>query len=144
MYSLKKSVACNDPLSSTLWANELWAPFLSTARNTNTFSARFDVKEDADAIYLKADLPGIQEENISISLEGNKLKISGERTAEEKKACETYYLYERRAGSFHRTFRLPSHANGEAVEASLKDGVLSLTIPKKSEAKAKNISIQKE
>jgi HSP20 family protein len=120
-------------------------PFFSTEtmRPKSSFVPSFEVKETDEGYVLKADLPGVKEEDLDVSLHGNVLTVSGRRQSEERKEGETYYLYERQYGSFSRSFSLPEEANGEAVDASLKEGVLTLTVGKKAESKPRKISIHK-
>jgi len=130
-----------DPFSM---ARELlsWDPFFS-ARPASAFSPAFEVKETNDAFIVKADLPGVAEENLDIAVHNNVLSVSGSRSPEERKEGESYALYERQFGSFSRAFSLPDMADGERVEAKLENGVLTLTIAKKAEAKPRKIALKK-
>jgi HSP20 family protein len=105
------------------------------------FSPSFEVKERDDAFVVSADLPGLEDKDVQITLHGNVLTVSGTRSAEERQEGETYYLYERQYGTFSRSFTLPDSANGDAISADLTSGVLVLTIPKKEETKPRKISI---
>jgi len=118
-----------------------WSPFRRTngQGQTATFTPRFDVKETEEALLVSADLPGIPEENVSVTLDNQVLTIKGERSQEDKKEGETFYIFERAYGSFERAFRLPEHADGNNISASLKNGVLELVIPKRAESKPKKI-----
>jgi HSP20 family protein len=128
-----------DPLA---FARELlsWDPFV---QRPSAFLPTFEVKETAEAFVVRADLPGVKESELDISLHNGVLSISGARQAEERKDGESYYLYERQFGSFSRSFSLPETADGEKVDASLEGGVLTLTIGKKIEAKPRKIAIKK-
>jgi HSP20 family protein len=128
-----------DPLS---FARELlsWDPF---TQRPSAFLPTFEVKETTDAFVVRADLPGVNESDLDISLHNGVLSISGVRHAEERKEGESYYLYERQYGSFSRSFSLPEAADGEKVEASMDSGVLTLTIGKKVEAKPRKIALKK-
>ena len=119
-----------------------WDPFFG-GRQPTAFSPAFEVKETTDAFVLKADLPGVTEENIDIGVHNNVLSVSGTRDAEERREGETYALYERQFGSFSRSFSLPDMADGERIEANLTNGVLTLTIGKKAEAKPRKIALKK-
>jgi HSP20 family protein len=129
-----------DPFSM---ARELlsWDPFFS-GRPASAFSPAFEVKETNDAFVLKADLPGVAESDLDISMHNNVLTVSGSRQAEERKEGESYALYERQFGSFSRGFSLPDMADGDRIEAKLDHGVLTLTIAKKVEAKPRKISLK--
>lgn len=119
-----------------------WDPFFGN-RQVTAFAPAFEVKETSDAFILKADLPGVNEADLDISVHNNVLTVSGSRQAEERKEGESYALYERQFGSFTRSFSLPDIADGERIDAKLDNGVLSLTIGKKAEAKPKKIAIKK-
>jgi HSP20 family protein len=119
-------------------------PFYDVQRVSKTaFSPAFEVKEREDAFVLQADVPGVRESDLDISVNGNVLTVSGSRQADERKEGETYYLYERTYGSFSRSFTLPDEANLESIEAKLNAGVLYLTIGKKAESKPRKIAVGK-
>lgn len=130
-----------DPFS---FARELlnWDPFFAT-RPLSAFAPAFEVKETSDAFILKADLPGVEDKDLDVAVHAGVLSVSGSRQAEERKEGESYALYERQFGSFTRSFSLPDLADAEKVSAKLDNGVLTLTIGKKAEAKPRKISIQK-
>lgn len=119
-----------------------WDPFY-TGRPATAFAPAFEVKETNDAFIVKADVPGVAESDIDIAVHNNVLTVSGSRQAEERKEGDSYALYERQYGSFSRSFSLPDMADGERIDASLKDGVLTLTIAKKAEAKPRKIALKK-
>ena len=102
-----------------------------------------DIDEEADKYLIKADLPGVDKKDIEVSLENGVLRIRGEKriekeTGEGSKRHRTERFY----GSFARSFTLPSTVKAEAVDASYKNGVLKLVIPKAEEAKPKTIGIK--
>jgi len=107
------------------------------------FVPRFDVKETKDAYVISADLPGVKDEDLNVSLNGNLLTISGTREEEHQEAGESYYAMERSHGSFARSFTMPDGVDGDSVTADLKQGVMTLRIPKKPEAQPKRIAIGK-
>jgi len=119
-----------------------WDPFF-TARPASAFSPAFEVKETTDSFVLKADVPGVDEKNLDVAVHNGTLTVSGHRSAEERRDGESYALYERQYGSFTRSFALPDMADGERVDAKLDNGVLTLTIAKKAEAKPRKIEIKK-
>lgn len=124
-------------------ARELFsfAPRPELASRQSGFAPRFNVKESGEAFTLEADLPGVSREAVEITLEKDRLTIAGSRTAAEKKEGESYHLHERTSGSFSRTFVLPANVDGESITADLADGVLTVTVPKKAEAKPRTIQI---
>jgi len=119
-----------------------WDPFFA-GRQVTAFSPAFEVKETTDAFVLKADLPGVSDKDLDISLHNSVLTVSGSRSAEERKEGESYALYERQFGSFSRGFSLPDTADGDKIDAKLDGGVLTLTIGKRAEAKPRKIALKK-
>lgn len=105
------------------------------------FSPSFDVIEKGDSYIIKADMPGIKEDDIEITVTGGELTVSGSRKAEERHEGEGYYMHERAHGSFLRTFTLPSSVDADSIEADLQNGELTVTAPKRAEAKPKKIPI---
>ncbi|AKF83683.1 spore coat protein [Myxococcus fulvus 124B02] len=101
----------------------------------------FDVKETQDAYVFKADVPGIKQEDVEISVTGQRLTVSGRREEEKLDEGERYFTYERGYGSFARTFTVPEGVDLDNVNAELKEGVLTLRIPKRPELKSKRIPI---
>ena len=124
-----------------------WDPFreleAATGGDYGLFAPSFDVKENKDGYIFRADLPGVREEDLDISLTGNRLTISGKREQEKHEQGDTYYASERSYGSFSRAFTLPDGTDGENVKAELKDGVLQVIVPKKPEVQPRRISIGK-
>jgi HSP20 family protein len=131
-----------DPLSL---ARELlsWDPFNYGTRGGQTFAPHFEVKETGDQFVVRADLPGVAEKDVDISVHNGVLSISGHRAAEERREGESYYVFERQYGSFSRAFALPESADAERVDARLESGVLNVTIAKKAEAKPRRIELKK-
>jgi HSP20 family protein len=106
-----------------------------------TFDPAFEIKETKDGYTFKADVPGMKDGDIDISMTENRLTIAGKREAEKEEKGERFYTYERSYGSFSRSFTLPEGVEAGAVRADLKDGVLSVSVPKKPEAQAKKIPV---
>jgi HSP20 family protein len=102
----------------------------------------FDIKETANGYVFIADLPGVKLEDMDINLTGNRLTITGKRESAERKEGENYFATERSFGSFSRTFSLPEGVDPNGVGAELKNGVLTLTVPKMPEIQPKKITIQ--
>ena len=124
-----------------------WDPFRQMAPayggggEERGFMPTFDVKENKDGYVFKADLPGVKESDLDISLSGNLLTISGRREAEKRDEGETWYSYERSYGTFTRSFTLPESADADHVRADLRDGVLTLTLPKRPEMQPRKIQV---
>lgn len=106
-----------------------------------TWSPAIDVTEDKDKIVLFADVPGLAEKDLDVQIEKDVLTLRGERTLDRKTDGEFARRFERVSGSFVRSFTLPQTIDVEHVTAALKDGVLTLTLPKKPEAQPKKIGI---
>jgi HSP20 family protein len=102
----------------------------------------FDIKETANGYVFIADLPGVKMEDLDINLTGNRLTITGKRESSERKEGENFFATERSFGSFSRTFSLPEGVDSNGVGAELKNGVLTLTVPKTPEIQPKKITIQ--
>ena len=100
-----------------------------------------DLVESGEAFVLRADLPGLSEEDVNIELEDNVLTISGERKAEHEERKEGYYRLERASGSFSRSLTLPEGVDPEKVHASFDRGVLEVRIPKPEERKPRKVTI---
>jgi len=133
------------------WMRDMlgWDPFRDTALpvwfgpgNERTFSPAFEVKETKDSFQFLADLPGMKEEDVEIKLTGNRLAITGKREASREDKTDTYYTYERSFGTFQRTFVLPDAVDTDHVHAELKDGVLTVALPKKATAQTKTVAIK--
>jgi HSP20 family protein len=100
-----------------------------------------DLLETGDHFVLRADLPGMGEEDVNIELEDSTLTITGERKTEHEDTQEGYYRVERASGSFQRSLTLPKGVDPEAVTASFDRGVLEVRIPKPEERKPRKIAI---
>jgi len=107
----------------------------------STFAPAVDVYEDEHSVTLKVEVPGIDEKDIDIRLENNTLTVHGERKIEKEEKEENYRRVERQYGAFTRTFTLPPTVQAEAVSADYDKGVLKIKLPKKAEAKPKQIKV---
>jgi len=106
------------------------------------FVPAVDVYEDSQKLVLKLEVPGIRREDLDIKVEGRTLIVKGERKFESDEKEENFHRIERRYGSFVRSFTLPATVSTEEVAALSADGVLSITLAKKPEAKPKQIQVQ--
>lgn len=109
------------------------------AATRSTFAPAVDVFEDADAIFVQAELPGLTLEDVTVGVESDVLTLSGERKSERE---EGHTLRERWYGAFARSFKLPRTVDVERIEATLKDGVLSVRLPKRESVKARKIEVR--
>lgn len=106
------------------------------------WNPRVNMYEKGDNIVIDAELPGIKKEDIDVTVEDHRLTLRGERKEEKETKKEDYYRKERSYGSFARSFMLPSNIAANKVDASYKDGVLHVTLPKTTEAQGKHISVK--
>ena len=100
-----------------------------------------DVSETEAELVIRAELPGLSQKNIELNLQDNVLTLKGEKQQEQKEEKENFHRVERSYGSFSRSFTLPVNVNAEAVQATFKNGVLEITMPKAEEAKPQKIEI---
>lgn len=101
-----------------------------------------DVVEKDKAYEITAELPGIDEKNVEVSLVDDVLTIRGEKSEEKEQKEKDYHLSERRYGSFQRSFRLPDGIDAGKIDASFKNGVLSITVPKSEESQRRQRKIE--
>jgi HSP20 family protein len=101
-----------------------------------------DIFEINEAIVLKAELPGITAQEISVEVKDNTLTLKGEKKFEKEVKEENYHRVERSYGSFQRAFTLPGTIHQEKVKAKFKDGILEITLPKVEEAKPKQVKVE--
>lgn len=109
-----------------------------------TFGAlapKVDVAETDDAYHIEAELPGLDEKDVSVTLSDGILTIKGEKKAEREEKKKDYYLSERSYGTMQRSFQLPDGVDADKITAEFKKGVLSIALPKSKEAKAKERKI---
>ena len=108
---------------------------------TTTWSPSVDIFETEHEIVVKAELPGMDRKDITLHLENNVLTLRGERKFEKETKDENYHRIERSYGNFSRSFSIPATVDPEKIRADYKDGVLSIALPKKEQAKSKQINI---
>ncbi|MFI5322354.1 MAG: Hsp20/alpha crystallin family protein [Thermodesulfobacteriota bacterium] len=133
---------------------QVWEPFRSfrpfykdfdnanTSAINGTWHPSVDVYEKENGYVLKAELPGVNKEDIKLDITNKTLTLKGEKKFEEKNEKENYVRIERSYGSFTRTFALPDKVETENIKATYKEGVLEITLPKKEEAKPKEIKVE--
>jgi HSP20 family protein len=122
-----------------------WDPFREMApalpADVAGYAPAFDVKETKESFVFKADVPGVKEQDIEVNITGNRLTITGKREAEKEDKGETFYAYERSYGSFTRGFTLPDQTDAANIKAELKNGELTVVVPKMPAAVAKRIPV---
>jgi len=135
--SLLPSRPANDDPFVRLW-NEVDRLFSQVFRTSEfgtwpearAFGVPIEVAETPEAVELVAELPGIDPKDVTIELQGDVLTIKGEKKAEREQGAATWHVSERRYGSFLRSMRLPFQAEADKIEATYKNGVLTVTVPK--------------
>ena len=100
-----------------------------------------DIYDNNSNLVIKADLPGMAQKDIDVSVEDDVLRIKGEKKKEHEEKKDDYFRLERSYGYFERSFALPTNVDAAKVKATYKDGVLELTLPKREEAKPKQIKV---
>ena len=111
-------------------------------RQLENFAPQFEVKETKDALIVKADMPGVKADDLDVSVQANVLSITGRREQERKTEEEHFHMTERSYGTFTRSFTLPDGVDSKNLDAELKDGVLTLTLPKAPEARPQRVQIK--
>jgi len=119
----------NDVLNGTSAHTDVWAPIC-------------DVYEHANGFAVTAAIPGLDPKEVNITVDDGVLTLSGERKAEADVEGRTYLVREMTAGTFSRSFRMPTNVDAEKVSAAYKNGVLKIELPKKEEAKPRRIQIE--
>jgi len=126
--------------------DRLWDRFVGETpfvrRITGEWWPTVDVSENKDNFIIKAELPGMDDKDVSVTISGNVLTIKGEKKKEEEDKDEHHYRAERYYGSFQRSFQLPASVQAHEVEAAFEKGILRVTLPKVEEAKKKEVKIK--
>ena len=139
-----------DRYLESFFGDSLFGPTAGYAERLFNHAPAVDIRETDESFHLEAELPGFDEKNVEVRLDGGMLTIeSREEKGTEKKeeagdGKETYLLRERRSASFSRSFKLPENADQDSITASFKNGVLSLEIKKLAEARKRLIRIEKK
>ena len=109
---------------------------------TTAWAPALDISERKDAYLVTVELPGVEADDLEITLEDGLLTIQGERQFAQDSSEQQFHRVERRYGAFRRAITLPAHVQADAVEASFEDGVLQVLVPKAEEAKPKRIGVR--
>ena len=140
-----------DPLESIFRLQDDIARALNT-RNTQprenvssrVWSPLVDVYEDGDAIIIRADLPGVSQEDIDIEMNGDTLTIKGDRKFDDEEHRDRYVRLERQYGAFQRSFTIGVPVDVNEVKAAYRNGILELTLPKAEASKPKKVLVSAE
>ena len=115
--------------------------FEDASRGTRAWGPPVEIFETGDELNLVAELPGLDKEEVDLSYENGLLTISGERKRPEDQKDRTYHRTERWYGKFERSFQIPNIYDGEKIRAGLKDGNLTVSMPKKKDARPRHIPV---
>jgi HSP20 family protein len=114
---------------------------VSNGNGARRWIPAMDLIEENDQFVLRADLPGVEQDAVDVELQDNLLTISGERKSEHEEHTGGYYRIERARGAFSRSLTLPEGVNPEGIEASFKNGVLEVRVPKPEQRKPRRVAI---
>ncbi len=137
----REMVSLREAMDS-LFENALITPYGSGQQGSQSAYLPLDVTENEDNFVVKASVPGVNPEDIDVTVNGDVLTIKGEMKQEQENQNERYHMRERRWGSFSRSVSLPTQIKSDAVQAEYQNGVLTLTLPKADEVKPKRIAIR--
>ena len=130
-----------DPFAEMARVQDEVSRLWGSTRNGSSFSPAVNVHEDDKAYAVSVELPGLKAEDVDIEVDDGVLTLKGEKKFEAEKEDKGYHLIERRYGSFTRRFTLPKTVNADGIEASMSDGILTVTLPKVEAPKPKKISV---
>jgi len=126
--------------------DRMWGNFFRPARYLRPWGEEWalplDIYQTGDSVVVKTPLQGIKPEDVEVTIEGNTLTMRGESRADEEAKEEDYILRERRHGTFCRSVTLPAGLDTDKAEASYENGVLTLSIPRREEARPKSIKVK--
>lgn len=120
--------------------NDFWDTLGVT--NGGEWAPAVDIIENDNNLIVKAELPGIDAKDVVVTVENNVLKLKGERHTEKEVKKENYHRMERAFGSFYRAFVLPAYLDGETIHAEFKNGLLTITIPKRENDKTRTVEVK--
>lgn len=131
-----------DPFSEMSRLQDEVNTWLTPATRSFAWTPAVDIYEDKESIFVHVETPGMTADQININVENNVLTLKGERKLERAERRESYHRVERAYGTFSRSFVLPNLVDSEKILAEMKDGVLTVRLPKKSEAQARRIEVK--
>ena len=131
-----------DPLANLRLFEDAFSRMLTEPQTNRPWAPAVDIYETENELVLKADLPDVDLKDIDVRVENQTLTISGERTFEKSDSTKGYHRIERNYGSFVRSFSVPNTFDTENIAAEFKNGVLSVTLPKKEAAKPRQVKVE--
>lgn len=136
------SLSHYDPLANLRLFEDAFSRMLTEPQTNRPWAPAVDIYETENELVLKADLPDVDLKDIDVRVENQTLTISGERNFEKKDTTKGYHRIERNYGSFVRSFSVPNSFDTEHIAAEFKNGVLSVTLPKKEAAKPRQVKVE--
>ena len=136
------SLSHYDPLANLRLFEDAFSRMLSEPQTNRPWAPAVDIYETENELVLKADLPDVDLKDIDVRVENQTLTISGERKFEKNDTTKGYHRIERSYGTFVRSFSLPNSFDTETIGAEYKNGVLSVTLPKKEAAKPRQVKVE--
>jgi HSP20 family protein len=136
------SLSHYDPLTGLRQFEDAFTRFFSEPQSNRPWAPAVDVYETENELVLKADLPDVELKDLDVRVENQTLTIAGERKFEHKDQGKGYHRVERSYGNFARSFAVPNSFDTENINAGFKNGVLTVTLPKKEAAKPRQIKVQ--
>ena len=131
-----------DPLANLRLFEDAFTRMLSEPQTNRPWAPAVDIYETENELVLKADLPDVDLKDIDVRVENQTLTIAGERKFEKQESGKGYHRIERNYGTFVRSFSLPNTFDTEHIAADFKNGVLSVTLPKKEAAKPRQVKVE--
>jgi len=131
-----------DPLANLRIFEDAFGRLLSEPQANRPWSPAVDIYETENELVLKADLPDVDQKNIDVRVENQTLTIAGERKFEQKTDGKGYHRIERNYGNFVRSFAVPNTFDTDKISAEFRNGVLTVTLPKKEAAKPRQVKVE--
>lgn len=131
-----------DPLANIRLFEDAFSRMLSEPQTNRPWTPSVDIFETENELVLKADLPDVEQKDIDVRVENQTLTIAGERKFEKQAETKGYHRIERNYGNFVRSFAVPNTFDTEHIAAQFKNGVLTVTLPKKEAAKPRQIKVE--
>jgi HSP20 family protein len=139
---MNMSLSHYDPLANLRLFEDAFSRALTEPQTNRPWAPSVDIYETADELVLKADVPDVDLKDIDVRVENQTLTVSGERKFQQQESGKGYHRIERSYGNFVRSFAVPNSFDTEKINASYKNGVLSVSLPKKEAAKPRQIKVQ--
>ena len=136
------SITHTDPLANLRMFEDAFSRLLSEPRTGRPWSPAVDIFETENEVVLKADVPGVELKDIEVRVENQTLTVKGERKFEQEEQRKGYHRIERSYGAFQRSFAVPHTVDTEKVAAEFKNGVLTISLPKKEAAKPRQVKVE--